>query len=68
MYIPVATHRDRAKLKEDSVLLMGMTFKAVRAWFGQALEHTIGNPSSDKHLPPPIGPQPYTHKPEKFHY
>ena len=37
----------------------------VRKWLAEALEFTLGNPSEERHLPPPIGPQPYRDKPGK---
>tara|TARA_B100001250_G_C19350249_1_gene593070 strand:- start:395 stop:538 length:144 start_codon:yes stop_codon:yes gene_type:complete len=44
---------------------MAKTLKGLRFWLAEALEFTVGNPSSERHLPPPIGPQPYSQKPEK---
>ena len=40
----------------------------IRLWLAEALEFTIGNPNMEKQLPPPIGPQPYSEKPEKPSY
>ena len=47
---------------------MAKTLKGWRNWFAEALEFTLGNPNSDKNLPPEIGPQPYRDKPEKNHF
>ena len=47
---------------------MAKTFQGLRHWLAEALEFTLGNPAEERHLPPPIGPQPYRDKPEKGHY
>ncbi len=47
---------------------MAKTLKGLRLWIGEALEFTIGNPASEKHMPPSIGPQPYRDKPQKEHW
>ena len=41
---------------------------SLRVWLSEALEFTLGNPDSHGHLPPEIGPQPYTQKPNKRHF
>ncbi len=47
---------------------MAKSLQSLRHWLAEALEFTLGKPSYSKHLPPPIGPQPYSHKPQKVHY
>ncbi len=47
---------------------MAKTFQTLKYWFAEALEFTLGNPSEEKQLPPPIGPQPYKDKPIKNHF
>ncbi len=42
--------------------------KGLQKLLSESLEFTLGNPSKAEHLPPPIGPQPYTHKPIKAYY
>ena len=46
---------------------MAKSLHAMRRWLSEALEFTLGNPSEARHLPPPIGPQPYRDKPIKAH-
>ena len=47
---------------------MANTLQNLRHWFAEALEFTIGTPTIERHLPPPIGPQPYSQKPTKNHF
>ncbi len=47
---------------------MARTLQGLRHWLAEALEFTLGNPNEGRHLPPPIGPQPYSDKPGKTHY
>ncbi len=47
---------------------MANALNSLKYWFAEALEFTLGNPNSDKNLPPEIGPQPYRDKPEKNHF
>tara|TARA_Y100001968_G_C19427596_1_gene755234 strand:+ start:911 stop:1054 length:144 start_codon:yes stop_codon:yes gene_type:complete len=47
---------------------MAKSFQGLRRWFSEALEFTLGNPAEEKHLPPPIGMQPYRDKPSKVLY
>ena len=39
----------------------------LKTWLMKGLEFTIGDPSSNKGMPPEIGPQPYKEKPIKMH-
>ncbi len=46
---------------------MAKGLKNLKYWLAEALEFTLGSPhSSNNHLPPSIGPQPYRDKPLKF--
>ncbi len=47
---------------------MAKTLHGLRHWLAEALVFTIGSPSEEKHLPPPIGPQPYSDKPKKVYF
>lgn len=47
---------------------MAKFLQGLKTWLGEGLEFTLGNPSESKHLPPPIGPQPYSDKPAKAYY
>ncbi len=47
---------------------MATTIKGLRTWLAEALEFTIGATTDIKRQPPPIGPQPYSEKPEKVHF
>ena len=46
---------------------MSKSLQNLRYWLAEALEFTLGSPSSKNNLPPSIGPQPYSDKPEKVH-
>ena len=62
--LPKKNLLDRLK-KALLTSVMAKTFQNLRYWLADALEFTLGNPNEAKHLPPPIGPQPYSEKPEK---
>ncbi len=47
---------------------MAKNLQGLRFWLAEALEFTLGNPAAGRLQPPPIGPQPYSAKPEKVHY
>mgnify|MGYP001156880835 CR=1 FL=1 len=47
---------------------MAKTIQGIKYWLAEALEFTLGNPSEGKHMPPAIGPQPYSEKPEKVNF
>ena len=47
---------------------MAQSLQKLRHWLAEALEFTLGNPSDESHLPPPIGPQPYSDIPKKYNF
>lgn len=59
---------DKLKIDQNKELPMARTLQGLRHWLAEALEFTLGNPNEGRHLPPPIGPQPYSDKPGKTHY
>jgi len=64
----VANKENIDRLEIAAYLFMNKSMHGIRRWFAEALEFTLGNPSEDKHLPPPIGPQPYRDKPMKVSF
>ncbi|KGG13316.1 hypothetical protein EV05_0996 [Prochlorococcus sp. MIT 0601] len=46
---------------------MPKPLQSLKSWLAEALEFTIGSPTSHNDLPPAIGPQPYRDKPIKIH-
>jgi len=47
---------------------MADVLRTLRHWFGEAVQHAVGNPREEKiHQPPDVGVQPYRDQPEKSH-
>ena len=47
---------------------MADVLRTLRHWFGEAVQHAVGNPREEKiHQPPEVGVQPYRDQPQKAH-
>ncbi len=66
MKLLAAQSAKKSKLKIEAIKSShGKNFQGIRAWLAEALEFTIEASTNIKRQPPPIGPQPYSEKPEK---